>query len=204
MAEPTVTDLRDAMRTYLAGSRDVIEAALGDEAFLAALEACVDTIAASLASGCKLLTCGNGGSAGDGQHIAGEFISRLNYDRPPTAALALTVDSSVLTAVGNDYGYDRVFERQVLGLGRSGDVLLALSTSGRSPSIIRAMEAAREKGMVVIAFTGKGGGAMPPLSDVVVHAPSDSTPLIQQVHITAAHIVCGLVEERLFPRPAAA
>ena len=204
MAEPLVTDLRCAMQAYLRNSRDVIEDALADEGFLEALEACVDTIAASLASGCKLLTCGNGGSAGDAQHIAGEFISRLNYDRPPTAALALTVDSSVLTAVGNDYGYDRVFERQVLGLGRPGDVLLAISTSGRSPSIIRAMAAAREKGMVVIALTGRSGGAMPPLSDVVVHAPSDSTPLIQQVHITAAHIVCGLVEARLFPRPAAA
>jgi len=201
MAEPFLSDLRHTMRSYLNASRDVIDQVMENEDFLASLEACVDTIAASLASGCKLLTCGNGGSAGDAQHIAGEFISRLNYDRPPTAALALTVDSSVLTAVGNDYGYERVFERQVLGLGRPGDVLLAISTSGRSPSILRAMEAAREKGMVVIAFTGRTGGSMAPLSDVMVHAPSDSTPLIQQVHITAAHIVCGLVEERLFPRP---
>lgn len=204
MAELIMKQLRGSIESYLAASRDVIDHALGDEAFLASLEACVDSIATALEAGCKLLTCGNGGSAGDAQHIAGEFISRLNYDRPPTAAIALTVDTSVLTAVGNDYGYEKVFERQVLGLGRPGDVLLAISTSGRSPSILRAMEAAREKGMVVIAFTGKTGGSMPSLSDVTVHAPSDSTPLIQQIHITAAHIVCGLVEERLFPRPAMA
>lgn len=202
MAEEDLSVLRSSIVTYLAKSRDVINAAMTDAAFLATIETCVDAIAASLASGGKLLTCGNGGSAGDAQHIAGEFISRLNYDRPPTAAIALTVDTSVITAVGNDYGYDRVFERQVLGLGRQGDVLLAISTSGRSPSILRAMEAGRDRGMIVIGFTGRGGGDMAPLSDVLLRAPSDATPLIQQVHITAAHVVCGLVEERLFPREA--
>ncbi|OYY68302.1 D-sedoheptulose 7-phosphate isomerase [Sphingomonas sp. 28-63-12] len=202
MADQVLTDERKSTCAYLAESRDVIQSAMDDEGFLVSLEASVDVIAQSLAAGGKLLTCGNGGSAGDAQHIAGEFISRLNYDRAPAAAIALTVDTSVITAVGNDYGYDKVFERQVLGLGRPGDVLLAISTSGRSPSILKAMDAGREKGLIVIGLTGRTGGSMPEKSDIIVHAPSDSTPLIQQVHIMAAHIVCGLVEERLFPRPA--
>ncbi|MBY0305379.1 MAG: D-sedoheptulose 7-phosphate isomerase [Sphingomonas sp.] len=202
MADQVLTAERKSTCAYLAESRDVVQLAMDDEAFLVSLEASVDAIAHSLAAGGKLLTCGNGGSAGDAQHIAGEFISRLNYDRAPAAAIALTVDTSVITAVGNDYGYDKVFERQVLGLGRPGDVLLAISTSGRSPSILKAMDAGREKGLIVIGLTGRTGGSMPERSDIIVHAPSDSTPLIQQVHIMAAHIVCGLVEERLFPRPA--
>jgi D-sedoheptulose 7-phosphate isomerase len=200
MAEKSLSVRGPSILDYLCKSRDVIDAALADKGFIDALEDCVSAISASLESGGKLLTCGNGGSAGDAQHIAGEFISRLNYDRPPTAAIALTVDTSVITAVGNDYGYDRVFERQVLGLGRRGDVLLAISTSGRSPSILRAMEAGRNCGMVIIGFTGRSGGDMGALSDILVRVPSDATPLIQQVHITAAHIVCGLVEEYLFPQ----
>lgn len=192
--------INNQIQEYLRDSRDVVQATMDSPDFQKSLEDCVAAIATCLENGGKLLTCGNGGSAGDAQHIAGEFISRLMYDRPPTAAIALTVDSSVLTAVANDYGYEHVFSRQVLGLGNPGDVLLAISTSGNSPSILRAMEAASEKGMLVIAFTGLTGGKMPPLSDIVVHAPSNSTPFIQQVHIMAAHIVCGLVEERLFPR----
>lgn len=192
--------INNQIQEYLRDSRDVVQATMDSPEFQKSLEECVEAIATCLENGGKLLTCGNGGSAGDAQHIAGEFISRLMYDRPPTAAIALTVDSSVMTAVANDYGYEHVFSRQVLGLGNPGDVLMAISTSGNSPSILRAMEAAREKGMIVIAFTGLTGGKMPPLSDIVVHAPSNSTPFIQQVHIMAAHIVCGLVEERLFPR----
>lgn len=192
--------INNQIQEYLRDSRDVVQATMDSPDFQKSLEECVEAIATCLENGGKLLTCGNGGSAGDAQHIAGEFISRLMYDRPPTAAIALTVDSSVMTAVANDYGYEHVFSRQVLGLGNPGDVLMAISTSGNSPSILRAMEAAREKGMIVIAFTGLTGGKMPPLSDIVVHAPSNSTPFIQQVHIMAAHIVCGLVEERLFPR----
>jgi D-sedoheptulose 7-phosphate isomerase len=134
------------------------------------------------------------------KHRAGEFLSRLNYDRAPTAAIALTTDSSVLTAIGNDYGYNRVFERQVLGLGRPGDVLIAISTSGRSPNILNAIAAARATGRVVVGLTGKCGGDMASRSDLCLCAPSDSTPIIQQLDITAGHILCGLVEERLFPR----
>ena len=185
---------------YLLRSRDAIEAAIEDPAFLAAIGDTVALIADALASGNKLLLAGNGGSAGDAQHIAGEFVGRLNYDRAPAAALALTTDSSVLTAIGNDYGYERVFERQILGLGRRGDVLIAISTSGRSPNILRAIAAARQKELAVVGFTGRSGGEMRARCDICLCAPSDATPLIQQLHITAAHIICGLVEERLFPR----
>jgi D-sedoheptulose 7-phosphate isomerase len=127
------------------------------------------------------------------------MLSRLNYDRAPAAALALTTDTSVLTAIGNDYGYDRLFERQIIGLGNAGDVFIAISTSGRSPNILRAIDAARQKQIVTIGFTGRTGGEMPPRCDLCLRVPSDSTPLIQQIHITAGHIICGLVEERLFP-----
>ena len=185
---------------YLARSRDAIQAAIDDPAFIAAIGAAVDLVTRALAGGNKLLLAGNGGSAGDAQHLAGEIVGRFSYDRAPAAALALTTDSSVLTAIANDYGYDRVFERQVLGLGCRGDVLIALSTSGRSPNILRAIAAARHKDLAVVGFTGRSGGAMAKECDVCLCAPSDSTPLIQQIHIAAGHILCGLVEERLFPR----
>lgn len=201
MANEALNTGRKIARSYLDLSRTVVEAAIQSDSFVDTMLAMTDAIAEAMTRNGKLLTCGNGGSAGDAQHIAGEFISRLNYDRAPLAAVALTTDSSVLTAVGNDYGYEHVFERQVRGLGQPGDVLLAISTSGKSPSILAAMRAARERNMKVLAFTGKTGGHMPPLADLTLHAPSDSTPLIQQVHIMAAHIVCGLVEQRLFPQP---
>jgi D-sedoheptulose 7-phosphate isomerase len=185
---------------YLARSRDVVEAAIGDARFIETIAAIVERVAAALAGGGKLLLAGNGGSAADAQHLAGEFLSRLNYDRAPAAAIALTTDSSVLTAIGNDYGYDQVFERQVRGLGRPGDVLIAISTSGRSANILKAIAAARAAGVVVVGFTGKSGGDMAAQCDLCLRVPSDSTALIQQLHITAGHIVCGLVEERLFPR----
>ena len=185
---------------YLERSRDVVEAAIGDQRLIETIAAVVDRVSAALGAGHKLLLAGNGGSAADAQHIAGEFLSRLNYDRAPAAAIALTTDSSVLTAIGNDYGYECVFERQVQGLGRPGDVLIAISTSGRSPNILKAIAAARAGGLCVIGFTGKTGGDMASHCDLCLCAPSDSTPLIQQLHITLGHIICGLVEERLFPR----
>src|SRR5882757_4368273 len=188
---------------YLTRSRDTVQASIDDPAFSSAVWDIAQVTATALRNGGKLLLAGNGGSAGDAQHIAGEMLSRLNYDRAPGAAIALTTDSSVLTAIANDYGYDRVFERQILGLGCPGDVLIAISTSGRSPNILRAIGAAREKRLAVVGLTGKAGGEMAALCDLCLHAPSDSTPLIQQIHITAGHVICGLVEERLFPRAAA-
>jgi D-sedoheptulose 7-phosphate isomerase len=185
---------------YLLRSRAVIQKAIDDPDFVAAIGDIADLVARALADGNKLLLAGNGGSAGDAQHIAGEIVGRFNYDRAPAAALALSTDGSVLTAIGNDYGYDHVFERQILGLGRRGDVLIAISTSGRSPNILRAITAARQKALAVVGFTGQSGGDMAAHCDVCLHAPSDATPLIQQMHLTAAHIICGLVEERLFPQ----
>ncbi len=185
---------------YLSQSRDVVEAAIEDQHLLDTIAAVVDRVAAALAAGNKVLLAGNGGSAADAQHIAGEIVGRFLYDRAPAAAIALTTDSSVLTAIANDYGYDAVFERQVQGLGRPGDVLIALSTSGCSPNILKAIGAARAGGLFVIGFTGKSGGDMAAGCDLCLLAPSDSTPLIQQLHITFGHIVCRLVEERMFPR----
>jgi len=188
---------------YLVRSRDVVDAAITDPGLVETIAAVVDRVAAALAAGNKLLFAGNGGSAADAQHLAGEIVGRYLYDRAPAAAIALTTDSSVMTAIGNDYGYDHIFERQVRGLGRPGDVLIALSTSGRSPNILNAITAARAVGLVVIGFTGRSGGDMTAQCDLCLCVPADSTPLIQQLHITLGHIVCGLVEERLFPKASA-
>jgi D-sedoheptulose 7-phosphate isomerase len=140
----------------------------------------------------------NGGSAADAQHIVGEFISRFSFDRAPLAAIALTTDSSVFTAVGNDYGYEEEFERQVLGLGVAGDVFLGISTSGKSPSVLRALQAARSKEIVTLGFTGSVANSMAGLCDHLLCAPSTKTAILQQIHIVAAHLMCGIVEQRLF------
>jgi D-sedoheptulose 7-phosphate isomerase len=189
-----------AVLEYLVRSRDVIQAAIDDPTFADAISDIVEVIATALDKGHKLLLAGNGGSAADAQHLAGEMLSRFRYDRAPAAAIALTTDTSVLTAIGNDYGYERLFERQILGLGCAGDVFIAISTSGRSANILRAIDAARQKRILTVGFTGRTGGEMSSRCDICLHAPSDSTPLIQQIHITAGHVICGLVEERMFPR----
>ena len=185
---------------YLVRSRDTLQAAIDDPAFVEVIGNIAEVATNALRNGRKLLLAGNGGSAADAQHLAAEIVSRMNYDRAPAAALALTTDTSVLTGIANDYGYDRLFERQILGLGCAGDVFIAISTSGRSPNILRAIDAARQRRLVVVGFTGRTGGEMPSRCDLCLRAPSDSTPLIQQIHITSGHIICGLVEERLFPR----
>lgn len=183
--------------THLKESLDALAAASDDAEFLKTLGSIADEMAKALKAGRKILLCGNGGSAADAQHIAGELLSRFENDRAPLPAIALTTDTSVLTAIGNDYGYDQVFERQVKGLAAEGDVLIAISTSGRSPNVLRALDAARAQGVVTIGFTGRSGGEMKSRCDVLLAARSDRTPVIQQIHITAAHIVCGLVERRL-------
>src|SRR5215469_14741003 len=172
-----------AIQDYLVRSRDTIQAALDDPSFAIAITDIVEAIVSALCQGRKLLLAGNGGSAANAQHLAGEIVSRMNYDRAPAAALALTTDSSVITAIGNDYGYDRVFERRILGLGCPGDVLIVISTSGRSSNILRAIDAAREKRLTVVGFTGRTGGEMAGRCDLCLHVPSDSTPIIQQIHI---------------------
>lgn len=191
--------MQDFIDAYLAESATALAALQADPSHAGTMQAMAEAIVTALRSGGKLLICGNGGSAGDAQHIAGEFVSRLFFDRAPLAALALTVDTSVLTATANDYGYEHVFERQVLGLGQAGDVLLGISTSGTSPNVLRAFVAARSKGLVCIAFTGTRSGPMDTACSLVLRAPSAKTAVIQQIHIVAAHIVCGLVERAMFP-----
>jgi D-sedoheptulose 7-phosphate isomerase len=178
----------------------VIARAREDITFHLTILSIADALTNVFRNGGKLLLAGNGGSAADAQHIAGEFLSRLRLNRNPLPAIALTTDTSVLTAVGNDYGYDLIFERQVRGLGHPGDAFIAISTSGRSPNILAALKASRDIGMINIAFTGNAQGAnsVRGLSDIVLAAPSEDTPLVQQIHITAAHAVCDLVEQDLF------
>ncbi len=157
----------------------------------------------ALHAGGKILFAGNGGSAADAQHLAGELVSRFNYDRPGLAAFALTTDTSVLTAIGNDYGYERLFARQVEAVGRAGDVLIAISTSGRSPNILEALRVARARGLVTVGMTGRGGGRLPELCDHVLRTPSDATPRIQEGHIAIGHTICCLIEQQIFPRESA-
>lgn len=155
-------------------------------------------MAVSLARGGKILLCGNGGSAADCQHIAAEFVNRFKLERPPLPAIALTTDSSILTAIGNDYGFEQVFLKQVQALGRPGDVLVAISTSGGSPNVLAAMRAAKEREIVTVGFTGASGGAMLPLCDYPVLVPENTTALIQEIHIAVGHLLCELVDYYLF------
>ena len=192
-------DQYDAVAEHFRRSCETLLSAADDLNLRAKIYEIAETITAAFHGGHKLLIAGNGGSAADAQHIAGEFLSRLNFDRNPLPAIALTTDSSVLTAIGNDYGFERTFERQVRGLGRPGDVFIAISTSGRSPNVIAALKAAREGGLTTIGLTGSGAGLMQPLCDHCLVAPAEETPLIQQIHIVAAHAICGLVERGLFP-----
>jgi D-sedoheptulose 7-phosphate isomerase len=155
-------------------------------------------IAVILTRGNKLMICGNGGSAADAQHMAAEFVNRFIMDRPPLPALALTTDSSILTAVGNDFSFDQVFAKQINALGRSGDLLIVLTTSGNSPDILRALEAARERGVHSLGITGNGGGKAAAVCDRLITVDSTVTPLIQEIHIAIAHLLCGLTDYYLF------
>jgi D-sedoheptulose 7-phosphate isomerase len=146
----------------------------------------------------KILIAGNGGSAADSQHFAGELVSRFHFDRPALSAIALTTDSSILTAIGNDYGYEDVFARQIQAHGRSGDVFIAISTSGNSANILKAIQTAKAIGLVVIGLTGRSGGKMKDMCDVCLCAPSDSTPRIQECHLFFEHTLCACIEESLF------
>ena len=157
-------------------------------------------IVGSVKAGGKLMVLGNGGSAADAQHIAAELVNRLTGDRPPIAAIALTTDTSILTSIGNDSSFDQVFERQVRALGRAGDVVLAISTSGNSPNVTRAALAARELGIGTIGLTGRGGGQLAAIVDVALIVDTQSTQRIQETHITIGHILCELIEESLFPQ----
>jgi D-sedoheptulose 7-phosphate isomerase len=169
-----------------------------DDVLLQGLDAIAGYCTNAYQANGKILIAGNGGSAADAQHFAGELVSRFYFDRPPLAAIALTTDSSILTAIGNDYGYEDVFARQVQALGRTGDVFIAISTSGNSPNILKAIVAAKSIGLVVIGLTGRSGGKMKALCDICLCAPSDSTPRIQECHLVIEHSLCACIEEQLF------
>jgi D-sedoheptulose 7-phosphate isomerase len=197
------SDPTDDPAAYLVRSAAAMAELAQDRAAHDVLVRMAAMTAEAMRAGGKLMLCGNGGSAGDAQHIAAEFVVRFTFDRAPLPALALTVDSSVLTATGNDYGFEQVFERQVLALGRPGDVLLGISTSGKSPNVLRALAVARGVGMRCLCFVGRSGGEMAEACDLVFRAPGDETAVVQQLHITAGHVLCGLVERGVFPRSAA-
>jgi D-sedoheptulose 7-phosphate isomerase len=188
---------KDPIAAHLKLSRDAIERASEDANLLDAARKIADVIAGALRAGNKLLVAGNGGSAADAQHIAAEIVGRYKQDRPAYAALALTTDTSALTAIANDYGFEQVFARQVEGLGRRGDVLLALTTSGRSPNILAALKAARQHGLVTVGFTGAKGTTLGASCDHLLVAPSDDTAIIQQIHMAFAHGICEMIEQTL-------
>lgn len=180
----------------------VMSAMLVDDALLGRVEAAARACVQALQCGHKLLLAGNGGSAADAQHIAGEFVSRFAFDRPGLPAMALTTDTSILTAIGNDYGYDKLFARQVQAHAQTGDVLIAYSTSGRSPNVMAALQEAKSRGLVCIGMTGNRGGPMKDFCDHYLDVPSADTPKIQEGHAVLGHILCGLVEQALFKAPA--
>ena len=187
----------DRIAAHLKLSLAGLERANVDTDMLAAARRIAAAIVAALRAGNKLLIIGNGGSAADAQHIAAEIIGRYKQDRPGYAAIALTTDTSALTAITNDYGFERVFARQVEALGQPGDVLLALSTSGRSPNILAALRKARERGLVTVGFTGTRGEAMRASCDHLLVAPSDDTPVVQQLHLAVAHGICEEIEQAM-------
>ena len=156
-----------------------------------------ELVVESMRGGGKLLACGNGGSAADAQHFVAELVGRMGPERRSLPAVTLSVDPSAVTAIGNDYGYENVFARQVEGLGRRGDVLLAISTSGKSPNVLRAIQAARAKGMRVIALSGEGGDASLAECDVSIHIPAANTQRVQELHMAVLHAICGYIDERV-------
>ena len=179
----------------------VMSAMLADDILISIVQAAANACITSLQQGGKILLAGNGGSAADAQHIAGEFVSRFAFDRPGLPAIALTTDSSILTSIGNDYGYEKLFSRQIQAHGNKGDIFIGYSTSGMSPNIIRAFEESRARGLICIGLTGNRGGLMQSLCDYLIEIPSDDTPKIQEGHLVIGHILCGLVECTIFKVP---
>jgi len=190
--------MKNYIEDQLKQSHAIISAILEDQSLKQALSKAIDACIGSLKSGGKILLAGNGGSAADAQHIAGELVSRFAFDRPGLAAVALTTDTSILTAVGNDYGYELLFSRQIQALGRKGDVFVAYSTSGKSPNILKALQAAKEVGLITIGLTGNRNGPMNAMCDHVLSMPSADTPKIQEGHLIMGHILCGAIELALF------
>lgn len=189
-----------SIENIIKDSIKVKEAILADIDFLKRIEKAAELCINSLRNGGKIHLCGNGGSAADAQHIAAELSGRFYYDRKPLNAEALHVNSSYLTAVANDYSFDAIYSRMVDASAKKGDVLIAISTSGNSSNIIKAIESAKEKDMTIIGMTGESGGKMPDMCDVLLNVPSTCTPRIQESHIMVGHIICEIIESTIFPR----
>jgi D-sedoheptulose 7-phosphate isomerase len=188
----------DLVKRQLSQSVETMTRVRDDATIHAAVVEAAHITADAMKSGHKLLVCGNGGSAADAQHLVAEFVARLTIDRPALRAIALTTDSSILTAIGNDHTFDHIFERQVEALGQPGDVLLAISTSGDSKNCVRALKLAYTLGLHTVAYTGNNGGAMKDLSDINIIIPSNVTMNIQESHLALEHIFCMLVERFIF------
>ena len=188
----------EKIKQIIQSSIDVKNKILLDDKILQSVKDCVYALVTAFKNGNKVLFCGNGGSAADAQHLAAEFSGRFYTDRDALPAEALHCNTSYITAIGNDYGYDVIYSRLIKGIGNKGDVLVGLSTSGNSKNILNAFETAREKQMTTIAFTGESGGKLKKLCDFLINVPSDDTPRIQESHITLGHIICQLVEEQYF------
>jgi D-sedoheptulose 7-phosphate isomerase len=197
--------MENLMKHYIskqiAEAQNVMSAMLADDVLISTTESAAKACIQCFQQGGKILLAGNGGSAADAQHIAGEFVSRFAFDRPGLPAIALTTDSSILTSVSNDYGYEKLFARQVQTHGNKGDIFIGYSTSGKSPNILRGFEEARIHGLVCIGLTGNRGGPMQELCDYLLEIPSSDTPKIQEGHLVIGHILCGLVESAIFKAP---
>ncbi|EGH5859357.1 D-sedoheptulose 7-phosphate isomerase [Campylobacter jejuni] len=191
-------NLNSYIKEHFRESILVKEQILKDENLITLIKNASLEVIKAYKNGNKTLLAGNGGSAADAQHIAGEFVSRFYFDRPGIASIALTTDTSILTAIGNDYGYENLFARQVQAQGVKGDVFIGISTSGNSKNILKALELCKQKGIISIGLSGASGGAMNELCDYCIKVPSTCTPRIQEAHILIGHIICAIVEEELF------
>lgn len=197
-ADSKRNSLADLVRSQLKKSIATMQAVMADGKIAATLVRAAEATATAMKNGGKLLVAGNGGSAADSQHLVAEFVSRLTVDRPALPAIALTIDSSILTGIGNDYSFDLVFERQVEALGRRGDIFLAISTSGNSKNLLQALRRARQMGLITVGLTGAGGGAMRDLCDYLLAVPNGITMNVRESHLALEHIFCMVVERYYF------
>lgn len=193
--------MKAEIRAGLLETASNLKAVASDEMLVSTIADIAVACLNALRHGHKVLFAGNGGSAADAQHLAAELVSRFAYDRPGLPAFALTTDTSVLTAIGNDYGYERLFARQIEANGAAGDVFFGLSTSGRSPNVLLGLDTARERGLITVGMTGRTGGQMASRCDHLVRVPSDVTPRIQEGHIAIGHAICQIIEAEMFPKP---
>lgn len=200
MQEQTLKNTAITVKNQIEEHENLIKNILNDATLIDQIELIAQLSINAYKSGNKILVAGNGGSAADAQHIAGELVSRFYFDRPGLAAMALTTDTSILTSIGNDYGYENIFARQIQANGVKGDIFIGITTSGASPNILKAFEQAKQIGITTVCLTGKDGGESKQNSDFCVCVPSSVTPRIQEVHILIGHILCAIIEESLFKK----